>query len=370
MLKFPVALVGMAMLFSTSAFTYENNLPKITYSPAQPQAGEAFNLRVSGTWTNGCGGQVTSSAPDGYDITVRLKVNSSLICTAVLSPFDVSLLPFSGANRSVRGVYRVRAYIEDTAATGSQRLVAFALVPVVDSSKRAPSPEVGMWWADSTGEYPTSGPGLGHLFERQGNSFAFNSQIYDATGKATWVVGSGVTTGGAASGKTYTGDQGQVLFQPYRSPSIMQRGEFSVQFLSSSRAVLWFSEASGEGALDTLRLMPMSISRFNFALGAPSEIYSGNWTLIVAPTGSRLTPRSYKFGAVRIGAQGLHAYEDADRSRLICGQITADRPYPSSCSLESSQGQVIATFDDLGLDTMNGTESNSSLRTVLQRISE
>jgi hypothetical protein len=359
--------IAAALLWSAiaGAAGVEDNLPRISTVPAQPGPGNPFAVLVRGQWPDGCPVQVDNVVRNGLDITIRVRRNTGQACPAVVLPFEVVADPFLNGGSAAAGVYRVR--FEVIGMDGSSgRLLAFELVPVGDAANPGARPESGYWAAEKGGDFDTSGDGIGFDFELQNRFLFVAANVYREDGKSGWYIASGPLSAGAMKGELLEARGGQPLFASHRAPSeIGPVGRLQAEFTSASTAVFWFSQPSGAGLLDPLKLMPISVNRFNYAYGARDGILAGEWMIAVEGRPARLV----KFNRHRYGATNLIGAMDAGfRHELRCA-IVQDKPetLPQRCEY-FDDGVLIATLEDVGLQSLRGRAVVGNAAVVFSRV--
>lgn len=348
---------------STLSMAYTDNLPRINSVPAQPAAGDRFELQISGTWPDGCGPRLDRVERTGFNIDVTIgNAPEGVFCTAALTPINQKIPVFSGSATAQAGTYRVRYYLQQPNTT-TRRLLAFELISVDGDS--AAKPEAGYWAAESGGEFATSGSGVGFELERQKSQVFLAGNVYLDDGTPSWIIAAGPLSGSAAKGDLLRASGGQALFSSYRAPSqIDTMGRVQLEFKSSTTAVFWFSRASDEGLLGALELMPVSVNRFNFGFGPVAQSFAGRWMVAVEGQPARVVDLI----AHRYGAANLVGAISADFSvRLEC---TTDplrqNTLPQNCLLYDD-ATLLGTMTAVGLSGLTG-RTDSGKVVFMQRL--
>ncbi|MCU0757224.1 MAG: hypothetical protein MUE46_19265 [Xanthomonadales bacterium] len=358
----------MAGLLLTSAATgggIEDHLPRIGTIPEKPSPGNPFELVIKGQWPDGCPVEVDSVARNGRDISIRIRREAGLICPAVVRPYELVVNPFPQGSSPTAGIYRVRFEVFGMDGEAG-RLLAFELVPVSDAANPGPRPESGYWAAEKGGDFETSGNGIGFDFELQNRVLFIAANVYRESGQSGWYIASGPVIGGAMKGDLLEPKGGQALFESYRAPSdIGPYARLQAEFTSASTAVFWFSQPEGPGLLDRLKLMPISVNRFSFGYADLRGMLAGDWMIAVDGQPARLV----KFNSHRYGAAHLIGAMDASfRHELRC-PIVQDKPetLPVRCEYFDN-GVLVATLDDVGLQSLRGRSANGSALVLFSRV--
>jgi hypothetical protein len=354
-----------ALLAPMAAFA-QSSLHTISTVPAQPRPGEAFQIKVTGSWPNTCPLALQPVAIEGGNIDVAVR-QGDVICGDAVTPYSVS---FNTAGVGPAGFpldrdYRIRFSVRD--AAGNPTLLAFRVADVARPDARTASPEAGFWAPDTAGEFPSSSMGSGFMLERQGGTLALTTNGYQLNGQATWFLSAGSLSGSVFHGDLLRSIGGQPIWGTYHGPqSVAPAGTLDIEFVNDSQAVMWFAKVADEGVLAPLELTPISARRMNFALANDGRALGGSWALtpvsrLTAPTSAliRLTfadDRSTPVEAVLVDAQ--QGYE----LRCSLDALRSDGP-PRLCIL-SSGGAEIARFDNNALARLSGKRGNDAVSMV------
>ncbi len=353
------AQIFSACVLSASALAIENNLPTLVAIPATVVEGGSFSLLLTGTSPDGCG-LARDSVKVVADVITVVFVRGggpSGICTQVLTPFRFPITVFDAGNVAKAGTYKVRielAPFERNEQTVN-KLLAFGLVPVTALGKRAIVPENGQWNFEEGGPFATSGSGIGFHIERQNDALVSISSFYGSDGSPEWYINSGRTVAHTLSSSYYTINGGQSLFGTYRAvKEVLYSGDVQLEFSSTAHGTAWYSQPIDSGLVSGLKLMPISITRFNFAYGAVDRALRGRWAL-VGEGESRLDSAALALEPVTVASSSVSNYT-AGLFRLNCDRFIA-RPtlLPERCTL-TKNAEVVATFDQVGYDRMRGLD--------------
>lgn len=342
---------------------------RIETLPANPTAGDAFQIRVSGNWPNACVPQPMPVVVSGRNIDLSVRSNSG-ICAAVVTPYSVTFDPSVGASPGFPGssVYRVRYSVKDE--TTQATLLAFRLIDT-SSGPHPVKPEAGFWTPDLAGEFLTSGSGIGFMVERQGGTLAMTTNAYTLGGQSAWYLSAGVVSHSSFRAELLRSIGGQPLWGTYRGPQAVEpAGSIDVEFTSDASGVVWFARPSGEGMLDALDLMPISVRRMNFALASNGIGLAGTWTYTASAPESSVSPVTMRldYRADRSSSNEAVLVDSAKGLELRCAIDGSRRDGPPrSCQLRSN-GDELARFDNNALSRLSGI--NNGAEVVLVRISD
>lgn len=343
---------------------------RVSTVPEAPQPGQNFLVRIQGTWPNACAFELLPLSVNGQDIQVTVR-QTDAICADVLREYTLTVDPstVAGSGFPAAGSYRVRFNLR--LPDGGLRLLGFRSVPVQPNNARAIELETGFWNTDAAGPFQTSGMGVGFNMERQGNALFFITNMYEDGGRATWYLSAGNLVGNHFRSDLLQTFGGQPLFGSYRGPQGYRwAGQIEVEFEGPAEATLWYSKPAGEGILDGLSLQPISVRRFNFALGNTAQALTGRWVFTPSGSGSDLAPQFLNL--VVDGAQSSSSSvllrDSGSNATLRCALDTqrVDGP-PKSCEY-SRNGVVVARFSNNSLTQLDGNEANSARGTSLVRL--
>jgi hypothetical protein len=356
--KFPVFAVLLAI--SSSAFAVENNLPVVSAIPATVKEGETFSLLFSGTSPDGCGIVRDSVAVVGDQITVRYKRGGSpnTLCTQALVPFRLPITVFTGNETAKAGTYKVRIELAalDGGDTVSTKLLSFALVPVAKAGRNVVVPESGHWNFEVDGPYPTSGSGISFSIERQNDMVVSLTNFYNADGSPEWYINSGKLIANTLSSEYFTVSGGQSLFSAYKPPkSVEYTGNVLFEFASPTRGTAWIMQPIDSGLLSGLKVMPISIARFNYGFGAMSKALNGRWVL-ASEGQSSIESKTLEFQSIADTGNTMANYA-AGEYRLNCSlEVSRPNVLNDVCTL-TKNGLIVANFDQVGYSRMRGTDN-------------
>lgn len=341
---------------------------RIETIPADPRPGQGLSLRISGEWPNGCPLEPQAVLVDGAEIEVYVRAAQGF-CAEVIQPY--ALLVDVGAQAPAgfpqERTYRVRYGVQD--GGGKTTILGFRLIGVQAADARRARPEPGFWSVDEAGGFPTPQSGLGFMLESQGNSLAITTNSYLMGGQPAWYLAAGTFEGRVFRSDLLRTFGGQPLFGSHRGQQGVQEvGRLDAEFLDDARAIFWYSQASGEGLLDELLLMPVSVRRMNFALGQTGEALAGTWVYTGAQAGSRVQAETFSFAYVAEQSNSALAVlvDSARGAELRCtlDPLRADGP-PRHCELSLAQAGS-TRLDHTALNRLSGSSEGAEV--VLLRI--
>jgi len=344
----------------------QSSLHSISTVPAQPGEGEAFQIRVTGAWPNTCPLQALPVVVDGANIDVAVR-QGDVICGDAVTPYVLVFDPAAagGAGFPSARDYRIRFSVRDGA--GNPTLLSFYLVDVRSDDARVIQPEAGFWAPDSAGEFLTSGSGVGFMIESQLNTVAVTTNAYQLNGQPAWYLTTGVLTGSVLHGDLLRSLGGQPLWGTYRGPqSVTPAGSLDIEFVSNAQAIAWYSRPAGEGLIDPLELMPISIRRMNFALASEGRALAGTWavTPVSALSGLNISLLRLSYAADRSSPSEAVLLDTVKGFELRCTLDKARPDGPPRLCVLSSGGAEIGRFDNNALTRLGGNRGAESIALV------
>ncbi len=349
-----------AIAISTNAVALENNLPIVKAIPAAVVEGDKFSLLLTGTSPDGCGlaRQSIKIAADEITVVFTRAGGALGICTQVLTPYSFPITIFDAGEVAKAGTYKVRielAPIERNSQTVN-KLLAFTLVPVTAMGGRPILPETGQWSYEEGGIHASSGSGVGFNIERQDQVMVNISSWYASDGSPEWYINSGKLTANTLSSELFSVSGGQSLFSAYKPVKEVQYdGNVHLEFTSPAHGTAWYTQPIDDGLVSGLKLMPISITRFNFGYGAGANALSTRWALVGEGT-SAIEAKTLLLTNTANAGNTSWSYVAGDY-RLNC-ELYPGRPalLPSKCNL-SKAGVNVANFDQIGYSRMRGLDA-------------
>ena len=349
-----------AIAISASAIALENNLPIVKAIPSAVVEGDKFSLLLTGTSPDGCGlaRQSIKIAADEITVVFTRAGGALGICTQVLTPYSFPITIFDAGDVAKAGTYKVRielAPIERNSQTVN-KLLAFTLVPVTAMGRLPILPETGQWSYEEGGIHASSGSGVGFNIERQDQVMVNISSWYASDGSPEWYINSGKLTANTLSSELFSVSGGQSLFSAYKPVKEVQyNGNVHFEFTSPAHGTAWYTQPIDDGLVSGLKLMPISITRFNFGYGAGANALSTRWALVGEGTSTIEAKTLLLTNAANVGNTSW-SYVAGDY-RLNC-ELYPGRPalLPSKCNL-SKAGVNVANFDQIGYSRMRGLDA-------------
>ncbi|MGQ0800992.1 MAG: hypothetical protein ACT4NL_12885 [Pseudomarimonas sp.] len=325
-------------------------------------AGELPQIEINGAWTSGCPPLLDGVEVVGKQITVSAKTDSNR-CAAEPGPYQIRAEVPAGSKSFAAGeTVRLRFELRDD-PLNAPRLVAFELASIgvaAATEAAAIDPETGFWWGEPGGEFDHAGPGIGAQIERQGNTLAVSFSGYGESGQPEWMFGAAGFSGRSSDIALTRLEGGRGPFGGYVGPANAAAvGRLQIEWLTSARAVFWFSRTDAEG--QGIDLQPISMVRFDFGQH-PGSSWIGHWRLESAASGKSI---ELEFVDILVDDNGFTLISKAGES-LTC-EAAMNRPQspPDVCEFEHSDGRLWR-FEDVGLARLQGSDEQGGVLRAMQ----
>lgn len=313
------------------------------HSPATPP-----NLEVRTTWPLSCLPAVERTTLDGMHINIHLRAGLAR-CAAVPTPlaFKVNPVLDAGLSQMALGIYQVRIYLGR--GDGSSELVAFRLL----EAGRSPDarPESGFWWSVAGDGDVNVLTGSGITIEKQGNNIVVGLLSYDA-GSPVWYFGSGNLSGPIAHIPLLRMNGGA---EPFSGASGSQGADpgpvLDLSVSGPARAEAWLTRPLA-GSSFTIETQHLEFMRLPFE-SAAATAWQGQWVLREADSRNiRLFDFSH---SVTADAENIELGDPNPGASLKCRMADkSGHAMPLLCTLEAGTEGVLAEFDRIGLNRMEG----------------
>ena len=238
----------------------------------------------------------------------------------------------------------------ELASIGGQNI---ATAPNID-------PETGFWWGEPGGEFEQAVPGMGAQIERQGGTVAVSFTGYGDNGKPEWMFGASPFSGRFSDLAMTRLEGGRGPFggnvRPAEAAAV---GRLQIEWLTSARAVFWFSRANADGR--GIDLQPLSMVRFDFGQH-PGLSWTGQWRFEGAAASKAI---ELEFVEVLLDDNGFTLISKAGEN-LTC-ESAPNRPQspPVVCEFEHTDGRIWR-FDDVGLARLQGSDEDGGVARAMQ----
>ncbi len=351
----------VASLLTAASFAAQANTATITL--VDDADGGPPQLEVLGEWTSGCLPQLRDVRVDGSELTLTAQPDSTN-CAAEPGPYSLrAALPAELKSGASGGVWRLRYELRDDPLS-APRLMAFELVELrsadaaIAMKPTAIDPEKGFWWGEAGGEFDHAGPGMGAQLERQSGTLALTFSGYGDAGHPEWLFGATSMQGAVSDIALSRLDGGRGPFGGYRGPKqASDAGRLQIEWLTSARAVFWFSRPVVDG--DGIELQPISMVRFDFGQD-PGSGWLGRWALNTDDGKSPIVLELSEYVAREDGFTLL-----GKRGEALQCDTAPSRPQspPALCELQLADGGILR-FEDVGLSRLRGIDENGKLVTA------
>ncbi len=339
-------LIGILLLAAGAAAASDEKISLIRVAE-----NAAPVIEIVGRWNTGCPPLLQDVQQAGREITVTARTDSKR-CTGEPGPYRLLVdLPDAAQADEREGVWRLRYELRDD-PLADPALLAFELKSLGEPG--IIDPETGFWWGESGAEFDHAAPGISAQLERQAGMLALTFSGYGGAGSPEWIFGATAMGGSISDLAMSRLEGGKGPFGGYQAPSgEASAGRLQIEWLTSARAVFWFSRAAA--GRRGLELQPISMVRFDFGK-SPGTGWTGRW-LVESTDAGKL--QSVEFADVVLDA-GNFTLLGAAGEALHC-ESAPDRSHspPSACELQFGDGRIWQ-FHDIGLGRMTGIDEQGN----------
>lgn len=225
------------------------------------------------------------------------------------------------------------------------------------------TPGSGFWWP--AGDAQTSGNVL--IVEVQGQQASIALLSYDdLSGEPIWFFGTTQLTGRTLNARLSRLDGGASPFfglptQPQPTPTMT----IDMVFRSATLADVWLSRTNPVQP-GTLQVKQLQFSRRSFSSQPLGQRWQGPWLVArdVADDDTTATPWPNRFDfTVSQAGDDLQLVDAGSGFELQCHIDSTLARSPRNCTLLDASGNLLANFDQVGLDRLQGKDSQG--RTVI-----
>ncbi|MFK7958188.1 MAG: hypothetical protein AB8B96_18975 [Lysobacterales bacterium] len=357
-----IALVLSAAGFHVSAQVAVGNAqsaPALAIAVVADSKDAGVSVQVSGQWNSTCLPTADAARIEDQRLVLVATADKDTGCISQSTALN---LRFSVAEpdepNPAAGVYPVSFYVRAPGQRNA-RLAGFDLIEI--GSPALFTPEAGLWWSESGGEYETSGPGVGFALEVQDGEAVLMTNTYGESGASRWLLTTGSLNSRVIRGDLTELGGGQTLFGEFRHPDqARNEGRVLLEFHSSSRATLWLvdqysglsdeitDEAAGQFASDLI-VQPVSLVRFSIR---QQNLLAGTWMLLPEDGGQATRLELTEVESSRSSMTLL----DSSGTTVSCNRLERrSLSPPQTCRL---RGITDIRFTDIGLNRWRGEDSN------------
>lgn len=310
-------------------------------------------LRLRGTWPTPCMPSIESAALIDRDIRIALRSNKPL-CARIPMPFDIAVDPVTQFGRALApGVYRISLYSAHT-PNAAQELRDFELVEV--GSPPVVRAESGFWWPDPSREGGAGATGTGASFEMHGDTLAVALFGFDGLGEQSWYFGTGALRARSAKLELVGLHGGPPLVDDAKAAGLAADANLTlrIEFENNARATVWLGRYERGEDQPKLKLRALSLVRQPLTSYSGSRNWEGEWVLL-----RENAARAPMAERIRLVSQIMPDFQvyvlSGDGYVLRCARdrLTALAP-PEHCLLETSSSVLMAEFDSVGINRLDG----------------
>ncbi|MEO8672675.1 MAG: hypothetical protein ABI411_15250 [Tahibacter sp.] len=338
-------------------------LPSLTAGSASPEiVVEATSnelgasvVRLRGIWPTPCLPLIERVTLNGHDLRVDIRSNQSL-CSGPSMPFDLAFDPLSQLGHGLDpGVYRVTLL----AANGPLAPLQARGFALVEIGKLSPvRPESGFWWPETGGVAGTDARGTGLSIEVQGESIAAALLTYSAEGAASWSFGTGTLRERSVEIDLIGMRDGSALLDSVdRTPRPVDVLTLQLEFLGNARATAWIGRQIPGPNQSLQQLRSLSLVRLPLSASTEAGSWRGDWLLLRNGLNRSVdSTRRITFSQTVQMDDEHFRLTSGDGFVLQCRRhFRALQSPPEQCSLNDASGALVARFDSVGLNRLDGS---------------
>lgn len=323
--------------------------PELVIEPVAGTPATRPRLRLQGNWPTPCLPSVDAISLDGSELRIELRSKKPL-CARASVPFDidVDLAPQLG-RRWPTTPLRVSVLTANT-ATGPSQLRGFALIAPQPGPRAVPAS--GLWWPLPESDATNPMAGTGFSFEIQGDTIAAAVLGRTGSGDAIWYFGTGRLRGRTTEidlvAATRDGVDG--------ARRAGDNAVLALDFDGNGRATAWLGRYEQGDNQPVLRQQVIALAHLPFAERTDGTAWQGDWVLLGATPGQPRSARQLRLSATGFIAVANYRLNGDDGSVLSCEREPGapKAAPPQRCRLADAKGAVIADFDAIDINRLDG----------------
>lgn len=309
-------------------------------------------LRLQGNWPTPCLPAVEEVRVDGVEVNIELRSKRPL-CARTSMPFDLEVnLAGKVGKQWPEAPLRVSVHAANS-ATSPAELRGFALIGKGEGPR--PLPAAGLWWPLPLADASNPMAGTGFSLELQSNTLAVAMLGKTRKGNPVWYFG----TGKLRSRSTVI----DLVAAGNGNPEDPAPGEVGgdtamlhLDFQGNGRATAWLGQYEQGESQPLLRQQTIELAHLPFAERTDGAAWHGDWVLLGATPGQPRSARQLRLSANNFVAAASYRLSGDDGSLLSCErepQLPRTAP-PQRCRLTDAAGAVVADFDAVDINRLDG----------------
>lgn len=308
-------------------------------------------LRLQGNWPTPCLPSVETVSLDGNELTIELRSKRPL-CARTPMPFDieVDLAPKLGKHWPDTPL-RVSVQAANN-ATAAAELRGFALIGKGEGPR--PLPAAGLWWPLPLADATNPMAGTGFSLEVQGYTLAVAVLGKTRKGSPIWYFGTGKLRSRTTQIDLVAAGNGNP--DDPTPDAAADSALLHMDFQGNGRATAWLGQYEQGETQPVLRQQVIELAHLPFADQTDGASWHGDWVLLGATPGQPRSARQLRLNANSFVAAANYRLSGDDGSMLSCErepQLTRAAP-PRRCRLTDAAGTLIADFDSIDINRLDG----------------
>jgi hypothetical protein len=307
----------------------------------------APRLRLRGMWPTPCLPSVENVSLAGSELRIELRSKRPLCARSPL-PFDLEVNLAKTLGKTWPAAPLRVSVAAANSATAEAQPRGFALLEPVQGTRAVPAS--GLWWPlpETNTADPTAGTGFS--MEVQGDTIAVAVLGRTLKGAAIWYFGTGTLRGRTARlDVVAAGSAGE-------GAAAGDNALLQLDFESNGRATAWLGHYDQGDGQPLWRQQKIVLAHLPFADYTDGSNWHGDWVLLGATPGQPRSARQLRLNGDSFISAANYRLGGDDGSILSCErdpQASKLSP-PQRCRLSDAQGGVIADFDSIDINRLDG----------------
>lgn len=312
---------------------------------------------ISGIWPSTCQPQIEAVDRRGDGLGVLLG-NAGTLCEPSSQPFSLELGTgaddaFSPAMPTGR---TLQIFARNTTA-GEPVLVGFRMA----DAGHPMQPEAGFWWPVE------KAAGSVLALEVQGDALGASLMTYDNQGNPLWYFGTTRLQGDSTHIELARMEGGLSVFSGSgdRAPLPQSALGMDVRFLSATKARVVLSKPTLLGGIE---LTAFEVMRVPFSESPQMRDWLGPWLVAASPDSANALPRQLTWTESTMPDPTHTVLHDTQSGfSLRCSHQAGPASVAQRCALHDPDGMVVARFDQVGLDRLDGVDPGGAATILIRQ---
>jgi hypothetical protein len=327
--------------------------PEMRIEALPTRGGASPRLRLQGMWPTPCRPSVESVNLDGSEVRITLRSLRPLCARAPL-PFDLEVDLGKRVGKNWPATPLRVSVLAANSATAEPQLRGFALIE--PSAVHRPMPASGLWWPLPEADASNPMAGTGFSIELQFDTLAIAVLGRTPKGKPTWYFGTGKLRGRSARIDLIAAGNSGREPEADADASDIGNATLHMDFEGNGRATAWLDYYDLTSPQPLLRQQVINLAHLPFTEHTDGSAWDGDWVLLGATPGQPRSARQIHLNGTGFSATAEYRLSASDGSVMACEVDPAESRLapPRRCSLRDSSGKLIAEFDSVDINLLDG----------------